>query len=89
MLLKAHEQAIGAALQLSPVQEQLFPDYWGAIKSLGAWGGDFVLATSERPEAETSAYFEKKGFPVCMRFDALINIKAFGGFDSTIPTFAP
>ncbi len=88
-LLKAHEQAIGAALQLPPVQEQLFPDYWGAIKSLGAWGGDFVLVTSERPEAETRAYFEKNGYPVCMRFDALINTKAFGGFDLPIPTFAP
>ena len=28
-------------------QDLYFPDFKGVIKSLGAWGGDFVLATQK------------------------------------------
>ena len=31
------------------VQQQLFATYPGQVKSLGAWGGDFVLATAPDP----------------------------------------
>ena len=33
----------------------LFNDFKGAIKSLGAWGGDFILATAKQ---DPTAYFK-------------------------------
>ena len=49
-----------------------FSDYWGVVKSLGAWGGDFVLATSSRSFTETMKYFNEKGFNVFLKYKDLI-----------------
>ena len=67
-LIYEHETLISEALLLPRAQDLYFRDYWGEIKSLGAWGGDFVLATSNRTAAETRAYFQGKGFEVVMPF---------------------
>ncbi|MBC8755421.1 GHMP kinase [Kordia sp. YSTF-M3] len=69
LLLKEHEQIIADIIQEIPVQERLFADYFGQIKSLGAWGGDFVLATGNE---ETPAYFEKKGYETVIPFSDMI-----------------
>lgn len=61
-VMEQHEHLVAAALDLTPVRTQHFPDYWGGIKSLGAWGGDFILVSSARPESETRAYFQERGF---------------------------
>jgi len=71
-LVRQHESILSGILQMPTVQEQTFPDYWGIVKSLGAWGGDFVLATSDRPEAETRAYFQARGMDVVFRYDELV-----------------
>jgi len=60
-LINEHERLISKGLHLTTVKEELFSDYWGEVKSLGAWGGDFVLATSTKDETTTRAYFESKG----------------------------
>lgn len=60
-LIKVHESLIGEAIALRPIQQQYFSDYWGQTKSLGAWGGDFILATSIREANLTRAYFQEKG----------------------------
>jgi mevalonate kinase len=66
-LLQEHEQIVSAALQIPTVQSAQFADYqYGTIKSLGAWGGDFVLATSSATAEATAAYFAQKGCPICM-----------------------
>jgi mevalonate kinase len=65
-VLAEHESLVSETLSLPKAKDQHFPDFWGQIKSLGAWGGDFVLATSPRSEAETRAYFAQKGFPVLL-----------------------
>lgn len=67
-----HEQMIAQALQLQPVQGLLFSDYWGRIKSLGAWGGDFIMVTSDRSPEETRKYFNEKGFSVVLPYDELL-----------------
>lgn len=67
-----HENLIGQALDLPKVKDRYFSDYWGAVKSLGAWGGDFVLATSEAPEEETRAYFGKKEFGVVLSWEEMV-----------------
>lgn len=70
--MREHERLVGKCLDFQPIKKQLFSDFWGEIKSLGAWGGDFVLATSTRPEAETRRYFSEKGFNTVLRWDEMI-----------------
>lgn len=58
-LLVQHEQIIAKIIQQKPIQQTLFSDYFGQIKSLGAWGGDFILATGND---DTPNYFINKGY---------------------------
>lgn len=68
-----HEQIIANALNLKKVKDIHFQDYWGAVKSLGAWGGDFALVTSNKSVKETKEYFRLRGFETVMGFDELIS----------------
>ncbi|MDO9262167.1 MAG: GYDIA family GHMP kinase, partial [Flavobacteriaceae bacterium] len=53
-LIAEHEQTIAKIIQQKPIQQTHFADYFGQIKSLGAWGGDFILATGNE---NTPQYF--------------------------------
>lgn len=64
-LMQEHENRIAALLELPKVKESLFPDYFGTIKSLGAWGGDFVLVTGNE---NTASYFKSKGYQTIIPF---------------------
>ncbi|WP_158840651.1 GYDIA family GHMP kinase [Polaribacter sp. L3A8] len=68
-LIVEHEQIISSIIKLKPVKEKLFPDYFGAIKSLGAWGGDFVLVTGD---ASTPSYFKNKGFETILTYSQMV-----------------
>ncbi|UMB60375.1 GYDIA family GHMP kinase [Lutibacter sp. A80] len=68
-LLEAHEQLVSKTIQLQTVQKELFSDYFGQTKSLGAWGGDFILATGN---TDTSNYFKQKGFETVIPYTDLI-----------------
>ena len=68
-LIKKHEQIMGAVLKQLPVKEMLFPDYSGEIKSLGAWGGDFILATGAE---NTSTYFIEKGYTTVIPYKKMV-----------------
>ncbi len=71
-LMENHEDLIAQHTGFSKVKDLLFSDYWGSIKSLGAWGGDFVMATSEKPASDTKSYFSNKGFDVCIPYAEMI-----------------
>lgn len=64
-LLHQHEQILSEVLGIPTVKARLFPDYFGALKSLGGWGGDFVLATGDE---STPNYFQSKGFATVIPF---------------------
>ena len=68
-LLRAHEQTISELIAQEPIKNQLFSDFSGAIKSLGAWGGDFILVTSANDPTD---YFETKGYKTIFRYSDLI-----------------
>lgn len=68
-LMAEHENLLGEVLQQQPVKQRLFPDYFGMIKSLGAWGGDFVLATGDD---KTISYFKDKGYPTIIPYSRMI-----------------
>lgn len=71
-LLEEHEYIISNALGIERVQQSLFPDYWGKVKSLGAWGGDFVLLTNNKAEKELRSYLQQKNIDVVFSFNELI-----------------
>ncbi|MBI5913941.1 MAG: GHMP kinase [Bacteroidetes bacterium] len=71
-LFRQHEALVAETTGLPRAKSLFFSDFWGEIKSLGAWGGDFVLATSDRPEEETRQYFNEKGYEVFLPYEALI-----------------
>jgi hypothetical protein len=54
---------------MKTVKEALFPDFKGIIKSLGAWGGDFVLVISKENPNE---YFIAKGYETIIPYDQMI-----------------
>lgn len=71
-IIVEHENLLGERLGLRPIKQELFSDFWGQVKSLGAWGGDFALVTSERNSEETKAYFEKKGLDTFFSLDSVM-----------------
>ena len=70
-LLQRHEYLIGTYLKIEPVQKRLFTDFKGVVKSLGAWGGDFVCVLSEDPMDDYS-YFYNKGYYNVFPFKKMI-----------------
>lgn len=68
-LMQEHEQLVSKTIQLKTVQEQYFSDYFGQTKSLGAWGGDFILATGNE---DSPSYFKQKGFHTVIPYQDLI-----------------
>ena len=68
-LIETHERYISTLIQQPPLKDALFSDYKGAIKSLGAWGGDFFLATGN---AEAMAYFRSKGYTTAVSYSEMI-----------------
>ncbi len=61
-LLDEHEEMMQFVLQEEMVKTKLFPDFTGSVKSLGAWGGDFVMVASSMEEADILNYFFKKQY---------------------------
>ena len=68
-LIQQHETIISKVTNQTKVKDLLFSDFNGSIKSLGAWGGDFILvASKENPKA----YFESKGYTTILNYSDII-----------------
>lgn len=67
--LQQHEIEMSAVLETQTVQEALFEDFKGVVKSLGAWGGDFVLAISKE---DPTTYFKERGFEIVIPYKEMI-----------------
>lgn len=68
-ILIEHENIIAKIIELPKVQDKLFSDYFGVVKSLGAWGGDFILATGNE---ETPTYFKQKGYTTILPYQKMV-----------------
>ena len=68
-LMIEHESIISEITKQTPVKNMLFNDYEGSIKSLGAWGGDFILLTSKN---NPTKYFESKGYNTIIPYTDMI-----------------
>jgi mevalonate kinase len=68
-LLTNHELIVSQLINQDPIKERYFNDFNGSIKSLGAWGGDFILATSQ---SNPESYFKNRGFETIIPFQEMI-----------------
>lgn len=65
-----HELLLSEVLQRPTVKALLFDDYPHAMKSLGAWGGDFILAFGSKDD---QAYFRNKGYDTIVSYREMIH----------------
>lgn len=72
-LITSHEELVSTTLDQPTVKSSLFGDFPGAIKSLGAWGGDFVLVATENDFDFVRSYFAGKGLDTVYRYSDLIS----------------
>ena len=68
-LIKEHEGILSKLLKRETIKDLYFKDYLGEIKSLGAWGGDFILAAGDQ---NSKTYFNNLGYNVVFTFGELI-----------------
>ena len=69
-----HEDILAHCLDRNPVKSN-FPDFEGSLKSLGAWGGDFLLAATKWPFEQVKAYFHSKGLDTIFKYHELYGSK--------------
>ena len=69
--LLLHESVTARATGLNPIQKQHYQDFPGVVKSLGAWGGDFLLAAAEMPPDDIKRYFKEKNARVIIPFNEM------------------
>jgi len=68
-LINSHETIISSIIKQPTVKDFLFKDFRGSIKSLGAWGGDFILVSSlDNPRS----YFKNKGYTTIIPFSDMV-----------------
>ncbi|RYG26821.1 MAG: GHMP kinase [Chitinophagaceae bacterium] len=67
--IEKHESLISDLVEMQTVKEALFPDFPGVLKSLGGWGGDFIMAVCKQ---DPTAYFNDRGFDTVVKFDDMI-----------------
>ena len=71
-IMEEHERVISTELKVPTVKEDRFKDFNGSIKSLGAWGGDFVMAVSDMSPTEVTSYFKSAGHDVVIPYEEII-----------------
>lgn len=67
--MEKHENIMSEVLEMNTIKEAFFEDFKGVIKSLGAWGGDFVLALSKE---NPTNYFKERGFEIIIPYSEMI-----------------
>lgn len=71
VLIEQSEQFLSETLALEPIKRSTFSNYPFSIKSLGAWGGDFFMATF-RKEEEARDYFSGRDYKIQFNYDQII-----------------
>ncbi|MCY3998674.1 MAG: GYDIA family GHMP kinase [Flavobacteriaceae bacterium] len=68
-LIRHHEKLLSKILATETIQSRLFDDYKGVIKSLGAWNGDFIMASGNLDSIE---YFKRKGYSTVFKLSDFV-----------------
>lgn len=68
-LMELHEKKLSNYLKLNTIKEKYFADCPSFVKSLGAWGGDFVLSTKF---SDYKNYFSERGFTTVLDYEDVV-----------------
>lgn len=68
-LMTLHEEKLSNFLELPTVKDKFFADCPAFVKSLGAWGGDFVMSSKF---SDYRTYFAQLGFSSVFEWDDII-----------------
>lgn len=68
-LMELHEKKLSNFLKLNTIKEKYFADCPSFVKSLGAWGGDFVLSTKF---SDYKNYFFERGFTTVLDYEDVV-----------------
>lgn len=71
-LIKEHEEILSSVLNIDSLNNSLFSDFDGIVKSLGAWGGDFIMAVSNVEGEYCRDYFNKKGLQTVFKYSDIV-----------------
>ena len=71
-LMEEHEELLSSLLGMKRVSEERFPDLQGSVKSLGAWGGDFVMIATSQVEDSLYDYLYEQGIQIIFRYQDLV-----------------
>ena len=70
-LINKHEEVISKFSGEKILKKTTFKDYdFGIVKSIGAWGGDFILVTSK--DEKNLEYFKRKGLNTIFKMNDLV-----------------
>lgn len=69
LLMEKHQAIMSDVLETETVKEKLFPDLKGVVKSLGAWGGDFVMVISKHNPKD---YFIERGYTTILSYEEMV-----------------
>jgi mevalonate kinase len=67
-----HEKILSKILNTPEIGKTRFFDFKGSVKSLGAWGGDFVLLMTEQPLEYVTSYMKRKAYKTWFRYNDLV-----------------
>ncbi|MCF8348386.1 MAG: hypothetical protein K9G61_06195 [Bacteroidales bacterium] len=70
--LLTHEAIMSEILNRKTVQQTLFEGYNGVVKSLGAWGGDFVLMTTRASRTDFYREMKNAGYTTIYPFADIV-----------------
>ena len=68
-IMDEYQDKLAVFMNQPKVKDLYFSDYTGSVKSLGAWGGDFVLVTKRKGFED---YFKQKGYNIIVPFREMI-----------------
>ncbi len=71
-IIKEHEEIVSESINEKTIKSKYFSDFHGELKSLGAWGGDFMLATHNGDPDYVKNYFNKKGLEIIFPYKELV-----------------
>ncbi len=71
-IMNEHESYVAEALGMEPVKKILFDDVDVAAKSLGAWGGDFVMLAFDGTKPELMKLLQPKGLSAVFSWDEMV-----------------
>lgn len=71
-LMRQHESLVSGILGRPTARQLMFPGFNGEIKSLGAWGGDFIMACTFMSPGEVRSYFKDKQLDVIFSWNDIV-----------------